>query len=361
VTKEYKGPVRIKDIANKAGVSTGTVDRVIHKRGRVSSENERKVREAIRVLEYEPNIIARSLAMKGDFKIAIIIPSYSKDSFWQSQFNGIKKAQKYIKDFGFSIEVLQFNDQKHGDLLKHKTVILEKKFDALLIAPTITDNAHELLDLCNQQNTPYLLVNTKLERKDNNYLGYVGQDSYQSGKLAAQLLSLMTSETRTLGVLHMEKEVENSEHMMQKQYGFNAFLDAQESSKIATVVDRIPWTSSKSVMKNAVKSFLASYPDLKGIFVTTSRIHYLVAALNSLRRDDLVIVGFDLIQENISALEKYEKIVLINQNPERQAYSGLMSLFEYLLNKKEVIKKQYLPLDIVTRENISTYIESIHY
>lgn len=43
--------IRIKDIAIKAGVSTGTVDRVIHDRGRVSDEVKAKVLKIIEELK----------------------------------------------------------------------------------------------------------------------------------------------------------------------------------------------------------------------------------------------------------------------------------------------------------------------
>jgi len=49
---------------------------------------------------------------------------------------------------------------------------------------------------------------------------------------------------------------------------------------------------------------------------------------------------------------------LINQNPVLQGYSGVMSLFDYLLKSKSSKRKQYLPLDVITKENLSAYIDS---
>ena len=355
--KQYKKPVRIKDIALKAGVSAGTVDRVLHSRGKVSPENEKRVREAISVLEYKPNMMARSLAMNAAFQIAILLPSYVDDSFWKAQLTGIEEAFKYIKDFGFSIKILQFNDQKHGDMLKHKETLINLKIDALLLAPTITDDAHELLDVCQVCSIPYLLINTNLERIDTNCLGYVGQDSYQSGKLGTKLLTMMTNKSGAVGLIHMEKEVDNSVHLIQKERGFREFLLEKNYSKVSSFQERILFSSNKEDLKNAVKKLLENHPNTKGLFVTTSRVHYLVDALISLNRSDIALVGFDLIKENVLAIEKYEELLLINQNPKLQAYTGLISIFEYLLSKKVVDRKKYLPLDVVTKENISPYIE----
>ena len=63
--KEFSN-IRIVDIAKMAGVSVGTVDRVIHNRGRVSEENRKKVQAILEMVNYQPNLMARSLASKNN-------------------------------------------------------------------------------------------------------------------------------------------------------------------------------------------------------------------------------------------------------------------------------------------------------
>ena len=54
--------IRIVDIAKLAGVSPGTVDRVIHNRGRIAPDKKERIEEIIKQLGYRPNIAARLLA-----------------------------------------------------------------------------------------------------------------------------------------------------------------------------------------------------------------------------------------------------------------------------------------------------------
>lgn len=54
----------IRDIAELAGVSKGTVDRVIHKRGHVSPGAFEKVNKLLDEINYQPNLIARNLKKK---------------------------------------------------------------------------------------------------------------------------------------------------------------------------------------------------------------------------------------------------------------------------------------------------------
>lgn len=54
----------IKDVAFEAGVSIGTVDRVLHNRGKVSENKKKAVLKAIEKLNYKPSDIARALAAR---------------------------------------------------------------------------------------------------------------------------------------------------------------------------------------------------------------------------------------------------------------------------------------------------------
>jgi hypothetical protein len=56
--------IRIKDIAQLAGVSVGTVDRVLHSRGRVSDDALKKVLAVLDQIDYKPNLIARTLDLQ---------------------------------------------------------------------------------------------------------------------------------------------------------------------------------------------------------------------------------------------------------------------------------------------------------
>ena len=71
------------------------------------------------------------------------------------------------------------------------------------------------------------------------------------------------------------------------------------------------------------------------------------------------IVGFDLIQPNLSYLEQNKINFLINQNPYDQGYQGVMSLFKHLILREPVDPLQHLPLDIVVKENAAYYLKEI--
>lgn len=73
--------IRIKDIAARAGCSIGTVDRVIHKRGKVSEPVKKRILEIIKELDYKPNVNARVLASKNPLNLGILLPAYEKEKY----------------------------------------------------------------------------------------------------------------------------------------------------------------------------------------------------------------------------------------------------------------------------------------
>ena len=89
--KEFSN-IRIVDIAKMAGVSVGTVDRVIHNRGRVSEENRKKVQAILEMVNYQPNLMARSLASKKQYHFIAITPSFAQGEYWEAISEGIDKA-----------------------------------------------------------------------------------------------------------------------------------------------------------------------------------------------------------------------------------------------------------------------------
>ena len=71
-----KSTVTISDVAKAAGVTRGTIDRVLHERGEVSEETRAKVLKVIKDLGYKTNVYASMLAKNKSHDIAVILPNF---------------------------------------------------------------------------------------------------------------------------------------------------------------------------------------------------------------------------------------------------------------------------------------------
>ena len=73
--------VKLTDVAAKAGCSVTTVSRVINNYGYISQKTRKKVHEAMKELNYQPNSVARSLQGKKTKLIGLIFPDVSNPFF----------------------------------------------------------------------------------------------------------------------------------------------------------------------------------------------------------------------------------------------------------------------------------------
>lgn len=347
--------IRIKDIAAKAQVSTGTVDRVLHNRGNVSAEKRARVEAVMDELGYEPNIIARTLASNREVRIAILVPDPGNDPYWSAPSKGVEQAWQSVKHYGVVADWYYFNLFEQDDFAAKAKKVLETKPDALLFPPVFLQAASELLRTCQEQNILVSIFNTQVE--GSSILTYVGQNSYQSGVLAGKLLSLGMGEQGKVAVVNLSKEPANAKHLSDKEQGLIDYFSRRNLGADSRVI-RVVFENfnNREALRNHFLALFAHEPTLRALFITNSRAYKLLEVLPDAVTKDMRIVGFDLMPENIEFLRRGRIQFLINQNPVEQGYLALMSLVNTLIFEKEVASIQHLPLDIVVSENVDYYL-----
>lgn len=97
----------LKDVAAEAGLTVTTVSRVLNNRGYISDNARKKVDEAMKKLNYQPNELARSLHNKSSNIIGLIVPHISHPYFAKT----ISSVEKYASAYGY--HVLLCNTQGH--------------------------------------------------------------------------------------------------------------------------------------------------------------------------------------------------------------------------------------------------------
>ena len=346
--------IRIKDIAERAGVSTGTVDRVLHNRGNVSSKAKAKVLAVMEELDYEPNLIASMLAYNRTFRVVSLLPDFETDLYWAQPKLGIEKAMGAVGHYGIVLEPHYFDLFEVGGFLEQSKKILENPPSAILFAPIFLKESIEFLQECEARNIPVALINTNI---DQHALCYVGQDSYQSGVLAGKLLDFGLRDSEAALLLNLGKETANAQHMIDKEKGFREYFEKSKGKNIKVIKGEFSNYQNDKELSTFINGVLEEYPEISGIFVVNSRAFFVINCLKEEVLQKLKIVGFDLIDPNLNYLYQNKVSFLINQNPVQQGYLGMMNIVNHLVLKKTVDRIQYLPLDIVVTENVEYYLK----
>ena len=339
--------ITIKEIAKKADVSIGTVDRVIHNRGRVSKVNMDKIKSIIEEYGYEPNPHASTLSTRRIYKIAVVMPDLTReDGFWKIPEKGILKAVSELKSYKIKTDFFFYNRYSEHSFIETSEKLLKRigSYQGFLLAPVLTEKSREFIRKI-PEGLPLVLFDSPVPEAD--ILAYIGHDSQQSGRLAGKLLSITTGGTGTLAVIRSSRD---DFHINQRIRGFRDFLSVNggpDSVKEFCLTEK----SYPEILETVTEMS----PPVRGVFVTDASAHVVAEYFQKHRIENISLVGYELTEENRKYTESGEIDFLINLRADEQGYRGIYSLFEHLILRKQVSPMIVTPIDILTAENISLF------
>ena len=98
-------PVTVKQIAELAGVSRGTVDRALNGRGNVRPEIEKKILAIAQEMGYTPNRAGKALAYQRKNLSFGMIANAEGNEFFDEVLRGARTAIDEYADFGISLQI----------------------------------------------------------------------------------------------------------------------------------------------------------------------------------------------------------------------------------------------------------------
>lgn len=344
----------IKDIAQMAGVSAGTVDRVLHNRGDVSQKSKEKVQKVLDEINYQPNVFAIGLAAKKKYTITCMIPYYVEHDYWHSVATGIERAQQELRPFNVSVDYLHY---KHGDRKSYQDAcqkIEKSNTDALLLAPNFREDTLSMLAYLKDKNIPFAFIDFDIEEAK--ALKYIGQDSYKSGYIAAKILMRNYQQGQEL-ILFLNNNKDNPAEIQMKRRleGFMKYI-SEEHKDIA--IHEVILNKNNPEKNNEILSdFFQKHPKATLGAVFNSRVYQVGHYLREKGQNMTGLIGYDLLRNNTELLKSGEVTYLIGQRPGLQGYCGVKTLCDNIVFKKSVEPLKYMPIDILIKENIDFYFE----
>ncbi|ANE51483.1 LacI family DNA-binding transcriptional regulator [Flavisolibacter tropicus] len=346
--KKAQEPFGVKEIARRANVSIGTVDRVIHNREGVSEKTREKINEIIKEMNYQPNVLASRLASKKVFEIAVLIPHISKETdFWEGPLKGIQRAEAEIKRYGISVTTYFFDLKDRESFIKQAKKVIAKKPNGVLLSPLFNEEASGFANACKAKDISVVVIDTPLS--DQQGLCYIGPDMYHSAYQAAHLIDFGTANKSKILFLNIsEAEMDSQVEKGFKDY----FKDNNKKADITTL--SIRQTNARSVEKQ-LSTLFAEQKEIKSIFVTNSRVSAVAAFLVKSGIEDVLLIGYDILKENVKYLESGTIDFLISHKPEEQGYRAIMTLYQTLVMGADIESLTFMPIDIITRYNYTFY------
>ena len=168
-------PVTIKDVAKAAGVSPSTVTRVIQNKSTISDETKKRVRKAMKELNYHPNLNARSLVSSYTQVIGLVLPDDS-DVFYQNPFfpSVLRGIAQVASENHYAIQIATGKDEKER-LKAISQMVYGKRVDGLIFL--YAQENDPLVKLVSEEQFPFLILGKSLSP----FIPLVDNDNIQAG------------------------------------------------------------------------------------------------------------------------------------------------------------------------------------
>jgi LacI family transcriptional regulator len=352
----YTRKARLKDIAALSRVSIGTVDRVLHNRGEVAEETRNKVLKIARELNYTPNLMAQALKTKRRFNLVSLLPVTTvENSFWSKHPEGMTKAMSELDQFPVTLRQITFDMNCEEDFQKKTKEVLELKPDGILLAPVFKSESIAFCSTLKEKGIPFVFVDNYLSETD--FLAYIGEEVYTSGRVAGQLSDMVTKADKDILIINIARNIQNMHHLSNRTMGFLSYFPGSGKNKGNKIRLNIPGTEP-STIKKSIDSAFRKNPGIETIFITGSKSYKIASYLSDAGYSSVNVIGYDLLDDNVSLLKNGRIKFIIGQRPEEQTYRAVKKLFEFLTLGKIPEKMEYLPVDIVTSENVDFFVNN---
>lgn len=339
----------IKEIADLAGVSRGTVDRVLNRRGAVSPQTEGKIMEIVRALDYRPNKAGTALAaQKKKYRIGVILFS-ENNPFFDEVMEGVRTKASELQDYGITTITrrVEFDVEAQINAIEE---LVKEGIHGLMLAPYNHILIQEKIDELIQRQIPVVTVNTDIA--GSRRMAYVGSDYFRGGCMAAGLFALMTDGDVELGVItgssnvlcHTER-VKGLRHTLENSYPrihISRILENHDDEFRSYMLTR---------------QLLQEQPHINALFYAAAGVHGGCRAIEEFISESnarLKVITFDEVPTTLQMLKKGIISATISQQPCKQGSQSLDILFEYLTSGTMPGKEEnFVEHSIKIRENIN--------
>lgn len=318
--------VTIKEVAKEAGVSVGTVSNVINNI-QVKPSTKAKVDEAIKKLNYEPNIYARGFKMNRTNTVAVILPTIWNPFFSELAYN----IEKNLRKAGMKMIICNSNKDNKSEV-EYISMAKQNKMDGI-IAITYSD-----IDEYVSERIPFVSIDRYFSKD----ITYVCSNNFEGGRLAAEKLVEFGCER--IAYIGRGSKINNATR--KRKDGFISYC--KEKSIDYDICELL---GSDEEFNELLDEFIAKNfkKDIKiqGVFAVTDE--QAVDFINKLKEynievpKDVQVVGFD---GSKSSAKDIIKISTIRQPVELIAEESVKALVNIIENNK-VEKEIILPVTFV--------------
>ncbi len=333
----------MKEIALKAGVSIGTVDRVLHFRGHVDPKKEALVKAICKQYGYTSNIVGRAMFMQQHTRyVAVMINSKEINEFSGKVHEGLEKKALELSSYNIEFEYFDLQKLTEDEMLDYFTILSSMDIAGLIIKPLDTPGVKMVLQ---QYSTKIPVVTCTSDIQEVDRICFVGQDHIKEGRLLANALCRISQDSfNILALVGSFSSVARRE----KFEGFIEYLqEVQHPYQILKIAEVEPLDT---VTYDATMKLLLRYKEANVLYLHPSCLDASLAALKDYGGFAGQKISYG--HEGLSAKYILSKQLdfCIYEDPFHQGYLAGSVVFDHMMNGtipkgKKMILKGYVAFE----------------
>lgn len=340
-------------IAQKAGVSRGTVDRVLNQRPHVSKDVYDRVVKAIKELNYIPPSeqqaqalgLAKPASVHTSCKLGILLPNW-QGHFKKEIMRGISDARKQLALQGAEIIIEACETDLPYEAIERIETLIKQDVSGIAMCSndhyTIVEKVNEL----SSQGIPVVTFNSDLTNSER--LCYVGQDVLKCGRVAGELMAkCLRRDDRLLIAIG---NFRFNGHRMRMQGFCQRMRESQFKSELLKVIETY---NDYTISYQKILDELEKSPDIRGIYMANHSVTGCADAIKKMgRQGEIFVISHDLTEETKRLLRRKEIDFTIAQDIYSQGFQPPLILYEYFMDHTLPKKSAISPaIEILCSEN----------
>ena len=286
----------IKEIAHLAGVSRGTVDRVLNHRGCVNPQTEQRILEIVQALDYKPNKAGIVLAArKKNLKLGVVLLGLGT-VFYDDILIGVRDKAQELSEYNCSVLVRQTEYDLNQQLNAIDELVAEG-ISGLAISPYNDNAIREKINALCDRGIPVVTLNTDIE--NSRRIAYIGCHFYRSGETAGGLMHLMTHGEVCVGI------ISGSQNILCHTERIAGFSHVADSYGNIRIVDTINNNDDENESYSLTTALLARHPEINALYFTAGGVYGgCKAVMDAGRHKDMTIITYDMVNTTREYIEK---------------------------------------------------------
>ena len=326
---------------------------MLHNRPNVSKKSLEKVNKALEEMDYKPNMYASALAYNKSYTFYCVLPKHESEAYWDEIEEGAQACCDFRRDFGITLKFIYYERFNNAAFTRMVREFFTEKIPTASSSCLPRSSRHPLhRPAARQADTlhPARLLHARPEAT-----GLLRAGLLPSGYFAARMLMLIASKEKEIALFKQTRDGKvGSKQQANRETGFRHYMvDHFPDVKIVEV--DLPLDEDQAKYDAILEEFFNANPQIHHCITFNSKAHLVGEFLQKSNRRNIQIMGYDMVPKNEECIRQGSISFLIAQHAYQQGYACVETLFNAIVLKRAVNPVNYMPIEILTKENVDFY------